>query len=247
MVYTEYIENEFGEYIMKTRAAITTLFVLFILSATPAFSAPISLPNFGFEDGLTGWTVYIDPRYGSAYTVADGIGQSYAQVLTSHTGNDPDGAVTWTPTEGDSFLRLRTTNARGIDAVMVGVYQTFTAQRGDTLSGYAAFDARVPLTLTSILEIGVVSFDFNPVYFTNVPEVGGQGDEPWTKWTWTAPRDGAFALFYLLTNPSGSDHTSYAMFDAVPIPTSLLFFGSGLIGLIGLKRRKKAEPRRIAG
>jgi len=80
-----------------------------------------------------------------------------------------------------------------------------------------------------------------------VPEVGGQGDEPWTKWTWTAPRDGDFTLFYLLTNPRSSDHTSYAMFDAVPIPTSLLFFGSGLIGLIGLKRRKKAEPRRIAG
>jgi hypothetical protein len=160
-------------------------------------------------------------------------------VVVSHVGDDPRGALTYGPAEGSHFLELNTTGS-GVDAVMVGVYQTFTAQRGDTLSGYAAFDARVRKSLFSIIETASVSFDYDPVYFANVPEVGGYGDGPWTRWTWTAPESSQFTIYYLLTNPKKSDLTSYAVFDAVPVPSSLIIFGSGLMGMMGVKRRVKS-------
>lgn len=222
---------------MRFAASTIQLTLICLFLTAPAHAAAITLQNFGFENGLAGWTVVVDPRHGSLYTVDGGEAQGYARVVTAHSGNDPQGAITYGPTEGEHFLELNTTGG-GVDAAMVGVYQTFTAERGETFSGYAAFDARVRRSLFSIVETASVSFDFDPVYFTNVPEVGGYGDEPWTKWTWEAPETGQFTIYYLLTNPKKNDHTSYAVFDAVPIPPTLLIFGSGLIGVMGLRWRK---------
>lgn len=223
---------------MKMRMSIVKLVVLSLFLSTPAFSAALTLSNFGFEDGLLGWTVMVVTRCGSKYVMPDGVGQTYASVVSSHQGDDRDAPVTYTPTEGSSFLELNTSGS-GKDALMVAVYRTFTASKGDTLSGYAAFDAQVGKGCFSIFEAGSVFVNLCKLYSTNVLEVGRHGDESWTEWDWTALCDGKYTLCYLLSNPLKCDHTSYAMFDAapVPIPSPLLILGSGLIGLIGLRRR----------
>jgi hypothetical protein len=219
---------------------ILGLGVVYALLSSPVLAAPLTLANMGFEEGLTGWTVEIQPRYTLLpYAKPDGVGQTYANVVSSHQGDDPQAPIRYEPVEGNRFLEI---NAKGNygDALWVGVFQKFTAGKGDTLSGYAAFDARENDSCISVLEFAEAGVNCNVVYFTNVPEVGSHGDEPWTKWEWTAPRDGSYMLYYKLTNPLLCDKSSYAVFDAVPIPPALFLFGTGLAGLAAIRRKPAA-------
>ncbi len=222
---------------MKITGLIVRLTALFVVLATPAFSA--SILNPGFENGLTGWTVIVDYLSGDTQTFENGVGQTYAARVASHT-SVPSGTTTYSPMEGNWFLELNTGPADS-NVATVGVFQSFSAQEGDTLSGYAAFDSGVVLGRLSSREYAQTIIESDNIlavpFDQTVMDLGGDGEGEWTKWTWTAPTDGEYTLFYLLSNAKITDQTSYAMFDAVPIPASLLIFGSGLIGLVGLKRR----------
>jgi hypothetical protein len=219
------------------------IILICLFTTIPVFSSEINLPNFSFEDGLAEWTVMIAPRHGDIYFINGEFDQPYAGIVTTHTGNDPHGRITYGPQEGSCFLELNT-RGYGHDAKSVSVFRTFEAQAGDTLSGMAAFDARVNgRKRIYVAESASATINYDPVYFRNALQIGTKGDDPWTMWQWEAPYDGTFTLMYMLTSPLNRDRTSYAMFDAVtnvPIPSSLLIFVTGLLGLIVIKRRKLA-------
>jgi|GEM_PF-1894647 len=86
-------------------------------------------------------------------------------------------------------------------------------------------------TTGSILETDLIEFKAQtPLTFN------------WAFITWESPPDFLldFALFYL-KNENGEIVDTRGLAQVVPIPTTLLLLGSGLLGLVGIKLRKRVK------
>jgi len=121
------------------------------------------------------------------------------------------------PTEASHFLTL----------VNGSVSQTFTAAKGEAIIGTFGFDA---VGAADLLTITIVKL-INSREYLSLKVWGDDGDQPWTLWTWNAPSDGSYTLTYSVSG-SGT-----GLFDTVPVPASVLLLGTGLIGLLGIRRR----------
>ena len=195
-----------------------SLLVLCIASVSQASS----LVNLGFETGdLTGWA-----------------SSGNASVVASHGGAS---GTTYNPVSGNYFARISGGN--------VGTYymlaQAFTAASGETIGGWAAFDYRDYHYYNDFAQVQILdpsgALLATPwsVFGNNVPNYY---DGPWTQWSWTAPSAGTYVLVYGSANGGDSALSSYGLFDAGPVipePESMMLFGTGLFGLIGLRRKKK--------
>jgi len=194
---------------MKVRAIVMGI----IISLIVCVNANAGPTNLGFEtNDLTGWT--FDPNGGSY------------NIVGSYTTDTP---YTYNPTEGTLFLKL----TAGSTGKTVQVYQVFTATAGEVVTGMVGFDAK-DAQQNDIILISFLGVDYDPVY-----TVGSKwnGDQPWTQWSWTAPEDGTYKLTYGVKNVGNSLNSSVGLFDAVPIPPTVLLFGTAMIGLLGIRRR----------
>ena len=200
---------------------VATLVTAGVLGAALSASAlPI---NMSFELGTTGWTV----------TPNGGV----VQVVGSHNG---DQGVTYLPQHGSSFALVLTGNAGTEGATL---RQDFTVNDGDIVAGAAAFDARDYLPFDDFAWVRIYDSEgaqFLEPWTSSVSLVGDYGDGPWTRWEWTvgAGEGGSYTLEYGIINVGDSAFDSYATFDAVPEPGTLLLLGSGLTGLAMRRRRK---------
>jgi len=180
---------------------------------TPTVSSA-SPANFGFESGLDSWTQVLN---GGAASVV----HSYASPST-----------TFYAPEGSSFLLLSTGNVNQ----SVKVSQDFVVNNGETISGSYAFYApsgNLDYSLAILTEDGDL--------VESLVNTQGVVSTSWNTWSWTATATSTYKLSYSLKNIADNNTTSYAMFDAtpVPIPGAVVLFGSGLMGLLGVGIRKK--------
>lgn len=191
--------------------------------------AQAGLTNIGFEDGdLNGWTL----------SPANEAGL-YASVETSVT-TTWDGKEYLAP-QGQFFTQLSAGAGEGVYTVLS---QSFTIKAGDQLrlSGLAAFigedesdhndNAYVKLSN------GTTTVD---LWTSSIQAVGDYGSTDWQTWTTNLLTEGEYTLSFGVANQGDNEYNSLALFDVnpVPVPNAMLLLGSGLLGLLGLRRQSR--------
>jgi len=206
----------YEEVLMEKRSGV--LMVLGALSLgmvafTPTVSSA-SPANFGFEDGLTSWALSLNG--GTASVVP-----TYNVSLS----------LTFSPYEGTSFLLLSSGNV----GQSAKVSQAFAVNAGETISGSYAFYAP---SGNSDYSLAILTEGDDLV--ESLVNTQGVVSTNWSTWSWTASSSSTYKLSYSLKNIADNGTTSYAMFDAtpVPIPGAVVLLGSALMGLLGIGSRK---------
>lgn len=183
-----------------------------------AGSASAGIVNGSFETGdLTGWT-------------ANPVG--LVSVVTSYKSYGPQ----FLPVQGSYFADL----SAGAGAnVYTTLDQTVTLAAGQTITGYAAFQANDYLPFN---DDGYVSIDGVDVFASSVAAVGDFGNTPWTKFTFTAPTAGSYTIEAGVENDLDNADASDLLLDDVtagvpePATWALMMLGVGMVGA-GIRRR----------
>ncbi|MFH1245595.1 MAG: PEP-CTERM sorting domain-containing protein [Candidatus Omnitrophota bacterium] len=184
-----------------------------------------ALINSGFETGdLSGWT-------------SSGV----ASVVTSHTG---DQGTLYGPQDGSYFALLKTGSGQGVYTTLS---QSFSILQNWGIDGWAAFDAGdyLPYNDNAWVKIlGANGAELSTPWSASVSTVGDYGDGAWTYWNWIAPADGTYTVKYGVANVGDNILNSYAMFDSkaagiVPEPATMSLLGFSLLGLFGIRRKRR--------
>ncbi len=148
--------------------------------------------NVGFEDGnLTGWSA---------------VGS--VAVVSSY---DSYNAPTYFAPDGNYFARIITSGCN-----LNSVERTFYLEAGESLAGYAAFDAGdyMPYNDYAVLRIQVFGA-WNQLFYSNVRYVGDYGYTPWTSWDFVAPAAGNYTLYFGAENVGDCGVNSVAHIDLI--------------------------------
>jgi hypothetical protein len=128
--------------------------------------------------------------------------------------------------------------------IPVGIYResdsallasTFVTS-SDTLIGNYRFDSIAPLTLLADTSYRVVAVNLDDLYNITI----GTPDSVDPRITWNGYSYCNTTTLTSCDDFGGTERTFMANFEVtVPVPPAVWLFGSGLIGLIGIARRKK--------
>ncbi len=188
---------------MKTRknllAALSAV-VLLAVVASAALAAQVVLTNGGFEEGDdSGWTEVI-PSGG------------YIHVIPSYTADWGNGPIYYPP-QGDWFALLKTDGPNSYTTLS----QTFTAAAGDTISGWAFFDATEISFYNDQAEVRILSDGLvvAQVFYADAYQVGFDGETDWTAWQHNFESAGTYTLEARVTNASDSSFDAFLGIDLV--------------------------------
>lgn len=217
---------------MKKGDRMKKLIIAVVLTVGVQNIAHADLNNMGFENGdLTNWTL----------TPQDNI-NTWAGVMSTTDSSvwNMDSFKTYTPREGQYFVELNA--GAGEDTLLYTVLsRTITINANQSIAGWAAFiaeDAAADANDNAYVRIyDATGSLINTPWSKDIAAVGDYGFSEWEKWSWTAQQGGTYTLEYGVTNETDNKGNSRALFDAVPAPNTLLLLGSGLLGLVGIRRK----------
>ena len=207
---------------------------LLVLFASGAQAAAIPLANPGFED-------------------------------VDASGGDVFGAPGWTDFGGGTFTTAAIAARTGTNSFKVfgtsGAFQSFAATAGDvfTMSGFGKNSSTDPILNSSRILLQIAFFDAfgnpagtaaggNPApgfnLFDSNDLTATTPQDIWTEMgvgTAPAPDNTAEARFIVLglLGSGGAGFFDDVSATVVPVPAAVWLFGSGLIGLIGIARRRR--------
>jgi hypothetical protein len=186
--------------------------------------AGADLVNPGFETGgFNGWTVN---------------NSSFAEVVTSAQTND---GTPFSAAAGSYFAVA----SSGLDEnAATTISQTVHLNAGQSFVGYALFDGRDYIPFN---DYAFVKVNDTTIWTSDIAAVGDYGHTDWVQWVFTAASAGDYNFLYGVVNVGDNLLNSRAFFDgqtsAVPIPGAVWLFGSGLLGLVGIARRRISGER----
>ena len=198
--------------------------------ATSTQVSAVTLVNAGFND-QTGWVLTNDA------TLAETGGQAGWTWTTPVSGNIVTSTETINPTEGSGFGITyggadAFTQSQSVEILTAGDYIFSVEANALTGSVLAAGSNRTLGNGAFQLFAGSASSSNMDVITT----------DDWMTFTWTTTLDAGLIDVGLRNMNSGIYSIAYDNFsmNRVPVPAAIWLFGSGLIGLIGVARRKKA-------
>lgn len=214
---------------MKKLSAIlfASVFVLFISAGGATASAILELSS-----NLD--TVTIPDGDGDGFiTFNGGIGDFNINVTTVLT-KPLIGSADWPyldlnsidVSSGSGTLTIKWTDTDFTNAAGISAFESLI---GGTTDGTVSFQAYLDSSNTAFGMATQLS-DLGP--FTNKAFSDG------SIWSGMFSEPYSLTLVAIITHDAGGDVTSFdAKLSAVPIPTTLFLFGSGLFGLIGIRRK----------
>jgi hypothetical protein len=195
--------------------------------ATSTQVSAVTIVNAGFEDE-TGWSLSNEAKLAET-------GGAAGWSWTTDLGNVITSTEAVSSTEGDRF------------GITFGNFDAF-AQTNIATAGdyYISVDANA-LTGTAFVNPGF-NEDLTDGAFQLFadgafsPNMNVTTTDDWMTFTWTATLSEGDIDFGLRTTQPGIYSIAFDDFriTLVPVPAAVWLFGSGLIGLIGVARRKKA-------
>ena len=197
---------------MKKRFAVLVTGILMVGMVGLANAVPLTITNGGFETGdFTGWTF---------------TGTGARNVTTSDSG--------YNATEGNYFANLYATTLMA---------QGVSWAAGDTLSFDWNFNSNdyMPWNDVSIFKASNAAGDIVNITLADVKSAGNYNATGWNNYTYTFAAAGSGDLAFGVYNVGDTALASQLYVDnihATPVPAAVWLFGSGLVGLVGLKKRR---------
>jgi hypothetical protein len=214
--------------IIKTALGITTLAVSVAMSTQVS---AVTLVNAGFND-LTGWDLSNDA------TLAETGGPAGWTWNTPVANNTVTSTEAIAPTEGTGFGITyggldAFTQSQSVDIPTAGDY-IFSVDAN-------ALTGSVFLSTGSTQELVDGAFELfaGSASSSNMDVIT---TDDWVTFTWTVSLDAGLIDVGLRNTDTGFYSIAFDNFNItlVPVPAAVWLFASGLIGLIGVARRKKA-------
>lgn len=234
-------------FAMRTRSLslIAAAVGLWVGSALPSQAATVTANPAGHQSGITyEWEVVMTSDIDLAHYHGDVGAKSWAEP-----GN-PAGEKGWTHTSSWTLLNLTGLSGPTLLTLELDRGHNGTSQLFPAFSLYSGVeDVNSDDTNHTWNNTGNISWATNLTYIDHVANVGGPngtdsgtGVEGVSKQWVLAP--GLYTINYggnpsFALGQSGIHQFSASLFtQPVPVPAAVYLFGSGLIGLVGLARRK---------
>jgi hypothetical protein len=136
-------------------------------------------------------------------------------VVSTYTAQ-PKATRTYLPVEGSSLALA----VAGEEWVPTTISRTFSVAAGESISGFAFFDAIDHIFYNDQAYVVIKSGGdvLATVFSSNVHAVGSYGETPWTSWSHTFAASGTYTLEAGVMNIDDSGNSSVLGLDAVRLP-----------------------------
>ena len=214
-----------------TRILLVFVFVLFVSASGASASAILDLSS-----GLD--TITIPDSDGDGFiTFNGGIGNFSINVTTALT-KPAIGSANWPyldlntidVSSGPGTLTIKWTDTDFTNAIGISSFESMVGGTTDGIVSFKAYldTSNTPFGMTTQLcDLG----PFTDGYFSDGSLWSGTFSEPYS-----------LTLVAIIQHEDAGDVSSLdGELSAVPIPTTLLLFGSGLFGLVGIRRKVRFD------